>query len=151
MGDQAVFGWGLNLSAVFDVTDRDTLLAWGVYGKGVGGLGNDTSFVNSDAAFAADGTLQALDYASALGAVTHHWTDRWRSTGTFGFVNLSNTSGQPGDAYDHTYYASANLVYQLLKRLSVGAELLYGYRGVKNDNNGDVIRFQIGFVYSVFD
>jgi hypothetical protein len=151
MGGQTVFGWGANVSAVLDVTDRDTLIGWFVYGQGVGGMGNDTSFVNSDAAFSTDGDLVALDYASALGAITHRWTPRWRSTATFGYVNLQNAGGQPGDAYDFTYYTSGNLVYQMYKRLSIGAEVLYGSKEVKSGNTGDAVRFQLGVVYSVFD
>jgi hypothetical protein len=150
-GDQDVFGWGVNLSAVFNVTERDTLLGLVVYGQGVGGMGNDTSFVNSDAAFSTNGDLVALDYVSALGAVTHAWTSRWRSTATFGYVNLQNAGGQPNSAYDFTYYASGNLVYQLYKRLSIGAEVLYGLKEVKSGNTGDDVRFQLGVVYSVFD
>jgi hypothetical protein len=33
-------------------------------------MGNDTSFVNSDAAFDSDGNLVALDYGSAMLALT---------------------------------------------------------------------------------
>jgi hypothetical protein len=150
-GGQDVFGWGVNLAGSFDVTDRATLLGWVVYGQGVGGMGNDTSFINSDAAFDADGDLVALDYVSALGAMTYHWTQRWRSTATFGYVNLQNAGGQPDDAYDRSYYASGNLVYQLFKRVSIGGELLYGLREVKSGDEGDLIRFQLGVVYSPFD
>jgi len=150
-GDQNVFGWGVGLSGVFDVTERDTLLGWLVYGQGIGGMGNDTSFVNSDAAFSTGGTLVPLEYASALGAVTHRWTPRWRSTATFGYANLQNAGSQPGDAYDYTYYASGNLVYQLYKRLSVGGELLYGFKEAKSGDTGDDVRFQVGVVYSAFD
>jgi hypothetical protein len=151
MGNQNVFGWGIDLATVLAVTPRDTATLWGVYGTGIGGMGNDTSFVNSDAAFDAAGNLHALDYASALAALTHNWTDRWRSTATFGAVYLANTSGQEADAYHRTYYASGNLVYQLFKRLSVGGEVLYGYRRVRSGDSGDVVRFQVGAVYSVFD
>jgi hypothetical protein len=51
------------------------------------------------------------------------------SYATFGYVNLQNTTGQPGDAYHITCYTSGNAVYQLMKRLSIGAEVLYGYKG----------------------
>jgi hypothetical protein len=69
----------------------------------------------------------------------------------YGFVNLANTGLQAGDAYDYTHYASANLVYQLFKRLSIGVETLYGYREVKSGDHGDVFRFQVGLLYSIFD
>lgn len=151
LGSQTVFGWGLGLSGTWNTTERDTFLAWGVYGQGVGGMGNDTSFLNTDAAFDADGDLQALDYGSILVAYTHRWAPRWRSTGTFGYVRLDNVGGQSQDAYRETLYGSANVVYQLFKRLSIGGEVLYGRREVKDLNSGDVVRFQLGLVYSPFD
>ncbi|MGH3088056.1 MAG: DcaP family trimeric outer membrane transporter, partial [Rubrobacteraceae bacterium] len=149
--DQDVFGWGVNLAGTFHVTDSDTLQFWGVYGHGVGGMGNDTSFVNSDAALDSDGDLVALEYVSGLLAFTHRWTPRWRSTATYGYANLENTGTQPDDAYDFTHYASANLIYQIFKRFSVGVEALYGFKEVKNGDDGDVFRFQVSLLYSVFD
>src|SRR6516164_7465501 len=56
--DQHVFGWGVNLSAGLDLTKNDYLQMLGVYGHGVGGMGNDTSFLNSDAAFNSNGDLE---------------------------------------------------------------------------------------------
>lgn len=45
-----------------------------------------------------------------------------------------------------------NLVYQVLKRLSVGVEGLYGLREVKSgDSTDDVLRVDVGMVYSLFD
>ena len=61
------------------------------------------------------------------------------------FVFTGNNLCADGD------YTSGNLVYQLYKRLSIGAEVLYGLKQVKSGNTGDDIRFQLGVVYSVFD
>ncbi len=150
-GTQNVFAWGVNLSGGLSVTERDTFLALVVYGEGVGGMGNDTSFVDSDAAFDGDGDLEALSYFSGLLGFTHQWAEKWRSTATYGYANLANTSAQPGSAYNYSHYASGNLVYQLRKRLSIGGEVLYGFKQVKSGANGDVIRFQAALVYSMFD
>jgi hypothetical protein len=56
-------------------------------------MGNDTSFLNSDAAFDATGDLEALPYWSLMAGYTHHWNERFRSTLTYGYVNLDNASG----------------------------------------------------------
>lgn len=149
--DDDVFGWGINLAGSLNVTGSDTMQFWGVYGHGVGGMGNDTSFANSDAALDDDGDLVALEYVSGLLALTHRWTPRWRSTATYGYANLENTGMQADDAYDFTHYASANLVYQIFKRFSIGLEGLYGFKQVKNDDNGDVFRLQVGLLYAPFD
>jgi len=146
-----VFGWGINLAGSINVTRDDALQFWGVYGDGVGGMGNDTSFVNSDAALKANGDLVALEYVSGMLAFTHNWTPRWRSTVTYGYANLQNTDLQASDAYDYTHYASANVIYKIFKRFSIGLEGLYGYHQVKSDAHGDVFRFQVGMLYSLFD
>jgi len=124
----------------------------GVYGEGVGGMGNDTSFLNSDAAFTSSGSLKALPYWSATGAFTHRWSDQFRSTITYGYVNLDNTDGQVPTFYHTSHYASANLIWQLRKRLSVGLEGLYGLKEASNGvDSGDHWRVQLGMVYSLFD
>ena len=149
--DQDVFGWGVNLAGSLNVTDSDAVQFWFVYGNGVGGMGNDTSFLDSDAALNAAGRLVALRYGSAMGAITHRWTPRWRSTATYGYVNLENTAEQDDNAYHLSHYASANLVYQVFKRLSVGLEGLYGYKKVKDGRSTDIYRIQLGVAYSIFD
>ena len=151
-GDDTAFGWGVNLSGLFNLTDSDLVQFLGVFGEGVGGLGNDSGFQNTDAGFDANGDLEALEYASLMGAITHKWTPRWRSTMTYGYVHLDNSTLQADTAYHASTYGSVNLIYQLYKRLSIGAEVLYGFREVKSgDDTNDVFRLDVGFVYSPFD
>jgi hypothetical protein len=150
--DQQVFAWGVNTSANFDLTKKDYLQLLGAYGHGVGGLGNDTSFLNSDAAFTDTGSLQAMPYWSASAGYTHRWCDSFRSTFTYGYVNLDNTSGEMGTFYHTSHYASANIIWQIRKRLSIGLEGLYGLKTASDGNNsGNHWRVQLGMVYSLFD
>jgi hypothetical protein len=155
---QNVFGWGVNLQTGIDLTKQTSVQLMGVYGKGVGGMGNDTSFLNSDGAFNASGSLEALPYWSAMAGLTHHWNPQFRSTITFGYVNLdslpdqSSASGTVGEFYHTSQYASANLVWQLRKRLSIGLEGLYGIQDSQNGvSSGNHWRVQLGMVYSLFD
>lgn len=149
---QHVFGWGVNLGAGIEVTKCDSIQALGVYGHGVGGLGNDAGFFNSDAAFKSNGDLEALPYWSAMAGYTHRWNQYLRSTVSYGYVNLDNSSGQSGSFYHFSHYASANLVWQLRKRLSIGLEGLYGFKEAADGNDsGDHWRVQLGMVYSLFD
>ena len=146
------FGWGLNTSVGLDLGRNDTMQALAVYGHGVGGLGNDAGFFNSDAAFTSNGDFATLPYWSATIGYTHRWCEEFRSTLTYGYVHLDNTGGQAADFYHFTHYASANLIWQLRKRLSIGLEGLYGYKAVNSGvNSGDHFRVQLGMVYSLFD
>src|SRR4051812_47397382 len=119
---QHVFGWGVNLGGGLDLGPNDTAQVLGVYGHGVGGLGNDAGFGNSDAAFKSNGDLEALPYWSAAVGYTHRWNEQFRSTLTYGYVNLDNTAGQAETFYHTSHYASANIIWQLRKRLSIGLE-----------------------------
>ncbi|HVO25681.1 MAG TPA: DcaP family trimeric outer membrane transporter [Candidatus Margulisiibacteriota bacterium] len=150
LGDHSAFGWGANLAAVFNVLGRDSVLAQGTYGAGIGSLGNDTGFQNTDAGFDAHGNLVALPYIGAFAGYTHRWTDDWRSTATYGFVDLDTESTMGPGAYHQTDYASVNLVWQLRKRLSVGVEALYGHKETRSGAKGDVARTQVGLLYSIF-
>jgi hypothetical protein len=150
--DHHAFGWGLNLGAGLELSKRDSLQALGVYGYGVGGLGNDAGFLNTDAAFSNSGSFEALPYWSGMIGLTHRWSDQWRSTATYGYVNVDNASGQDPTFYHTSQYASLNLIYQLRKHLSVGLEGLYGFKEAKNGmDSGDIWRVQLGMVYSLFD
>ncbi|MBK1789848.1 DcaP family trimeric outer membrane transporter [Persicirhabdus sediminis] len=145
-------GWGINLGTNINLTECDSLQFLGVYGEGIGGMGNDTSFLNSDAGFTADGDLEALAYWSVMAGLTHRWSDRFRSTVTYGYAHLDPASGQDEQFYNFSHYASANLIWQIKPRWSLGAEGLYGYKEAQNgDSSDDHFRFQLGMVYSLFD
>jgi hypothetical protein len=148
---ERAFGWGLNLSGGFKVLKRDTVQAQVTYGEGIGNYGNDSSFDETDAAFDEDGDLVALPYFGIVLGYTHWWAEQWRSSVSYGFVNMDNERTQSPDAYDKTHYASLNLVYQIRKRLSVGLEGLYGHNEVRSGADGDAWRVQVGLIYKLFD
>ncbi len=147
-----VTAWGLNASLGLDVSDDTTFQFLGVVGDGVGGMGNDTSFLNSDAAFDVNGKLVAMPYWSAHVAMTHKWDQTMRTTLTYGYVDLDNATGQVPTFYHTSTYASVNAVWQVRKKMSIGAELLYGIMHARNNvSSGDHYRMQLGLVYGLFD
>jgi len=158
-GSQNVFGWGLNLSTSLNLFEHDSVQAQLTYGQGIFHFCNDNftytdwngeSFNGGDAAYNNAGQLRALTYLAPMAGYTHEWTEKLRSTATFGYVNLQNEQAQTGAAYHETYYGSLNLVWQLRKRLSIGFECLYGYTMQNSGEHGDVWRVQTGLVYSLF-
>ena len=154
LGQQNVLGVGLNLSTSLNVLEHDSIQAQLTYGQGIFAFCNDNftyaGFAGGDAAFNNNGDLRALQYVAPMAGYTHQWSEKFRSTATFGYVNLQNEQTQDPAAYHHTYYTSANLVWQLRKRLSVGFECLYGYNQQNSGDHGDVWRVQTGLVYSLF-
>ncbi len=148
---QDEFGWGVNVSGVLHPVERATMQYWFVYGDGIGSMGNDTSFLGSDAAFRANGQLETLEYWSAMGAVTYHWTKRWRSTISYGYVNLENTSGQAPNAFHESHYATANVIRRIFRRLTVGVEGMYGRKEVRDGRSANVFGVQASVMYGIFD
>ena len=154
LGNQNVFGWGLNASANLNTFGKDTLQAQITYGDGIFHFCNDnftyTGFNGGDVAFDAAGNLKALTYIAPMAGYTHYWCDNFRSTVSAGYVNLQNQASQSGLAYHQTVYTSMNIVWQMRKRLSVGFESLYGYKQDQDQAHRAVWRFQTGLVYSLF-
>jgi hypothetical protein len=150
LGDHAAFGWGTNLSAAFDVFTKDSVLGRTTFGEGIGSLGNDTGTFDTDAAFDSHGHLAALPYVGVFAGYTHTWAETWRSTATYGFVNMEPQASQGPDGYRRTHYASVNLIWQIRKRLSIGAEFLYGHKETQSGATGDAARTQVGVLYSIF-
>src|SRR6185436_4026299 len=150
VGSQSEFGWGLNLASSINVSKRDSFQTQLTYGEGIFRYMND-DFMNNDASYDSSGNLKAIPCFGGTAGFTHQWSDVLRSTATYGYLQLDNEISQGPDAYHKTHYASLNLVWQLRKRLSIGWEALYGKKETQNGQTGDVWRFQVGLVYSLFD
>jgi hypothetical protein len=142
-------------STTINVFKNDTILGQVTYGDGYFHFANDnftyTGFNGGDAAYDSGGNLQALRDFSAFVGYTHQWTEKFRSTATFGYLDLQNAASQDPLAYHQTFYTSGNIVYQIRKRMSVGLEFLYGQKEDKAGSSGDVFRIQAGFSFALFD
>ncbi len=150
VGDQTTFGWGLNLSTNMNLCETDSVQTQLTYGEGLFRYFND-DFVNNDAAFDKSGDLTPIPAFGAMIGYTHKWTDTIRSTASYGYVHLDNEFSQGPHAYHMTHYGSLNVIWQMRPRLSVGLEGLFGQKEEKNGADGDVLRIQLGIVYSLFD
>ncbi len=151
-GSQEIFGGGLNLSGAVKVLGTDNVIGQLTYGQGIGRYGHDSSAFNTDAALNWAGELAALPYFALMASYTHHWTERLRSSLTYGYVTVDNEVGQPATAYYRTHYGSLNLIWQPFpfRNLNLGVEGLYGVNEVKSGATGDDWRVQAGIVYSLF-
>src|SRR5262245_13981719 len=77
--------------------DRDSMQAQLTYGQGLFRYFND-DFQNNDAAFNSSGNLTAIPAFGAMIGYTHKWTDKFRSTASYGYVHLDNQFSQQPDA-----------------------------------------------------
>jgi len=148
-GIQTVLGGGLNLSVVKSLFTRDSFQFQGTLGQGIARYNNDDVFPN-DAAYNQAGNLKALPFMAIMVGYTHGWTEKLRSTASYGLVNIENEISQGPDAYHQTHYASLNLMWQPFKLLTMGMEGLYGHKEVQSGAAGADWRIQFGVVYSLF-
>lgn len=146
--DDSAMGWGLNLSGGLKTFGSDSLVASLTYGDGIGRYIQD---LPSGSAGVVDG-LGDLHLLSAWGAMLgyrHQWSEKWRSTVSYGYVQLDSSSEQGDFAYDQTHYAQANLIWAPTKNFYVGLEYLYGLKETRNGNNGDDHRVQLSLQYKL--
>jgi hypothetical protein len=146
--DDHELGWGVNLSGGLKTFGADNLIASFSYGDGIGRYIQDLPS-GSAGVVDAEGNLHTLSAWGAMIGYRHQWSEKWRSTVSYSFVQLDNRSEQGDFAYDQTHYAQGNLVWAPTKNFYVGLEYLYGFKEARNDNSGDNHRVQLSLQYKL--
>jgi hypothetical protein len=146
----SVFGWGFNLSGAIKVFGRDTIVYQGAYGAGMERYVNDTSGLGIDAAPANARAphLKALPVIAPYGAYQHYWTKQLRSSAVYGFTQVQNSDLEPGSTYHQANYGAANLIWNPIGSLNVGAEYLYGWKVLKDRSSANASRFMFSAKYN---
>jgi hypothetical protein len=146
-------GWGIDLTTVIKVLERDAIRAGVVYGDGIasymndGGMdaGPDRGLVGGEPP---GGTqVEAVELTGISLYYDHWWSDEWSSSAGYSFTSVDNTAGQTPDTFEQGSYASANLLYYPVKNVMVGAEFLWGEREDFGGASGEDTRIQISFKY----
>ena len=142
-------GWGLNLSGAFNVFGKDKVSYQLAYGEGIARYLNDTNGVNLDAAPGMGGELEAVPiFAPAIG-YGHEWNETWRSTISYGLVDVDALPSLGGSALESTEYASVNLVFQPTKAFRLGLEYLHGTKETADGSKGDADRIDFVVKYDL--
>jgi len=144
----SAFGYGANVSGRLPVPgrDRDHILLSLIGGVGVGRYISDLANEGGqDAVYDSTGNeLDPLHALSGYFGYEHWWTDRLRSTITYGSVVVDNLSIQGPQSYHLTHRASVNAVYSPITRLDLVAEFLWGTRENKDGGRGSSSQLQLG-------
>ena len=147
---ESVFGWGLNATGGLEVYGKDNLVLGLAYGHGIARYMGDTAALGLDAApiSPTNLSLRALPLLGTYGSYQHYWSPAVRSSLTGGFVQVQNTDFQPANTYHHSTYSSANIIWNPLGSLDLGAEFLYGWVTEKSGAHASDPRFQITARYT---
>lgn len=139
-----VFGYGIMVSGLVRLWGRDNIVFQGVYGEGITRYFNDTKNLNLDAGYELSGSINVQPTYGGYAAIQHFWNEHWRSTVTYGFLQVNTTELSPAETYKRTQYLDCNLMYSPAEGITVGGGFLWGQRVNKNDVTGE--GFRINFL-----
>jgi DcaP outer membrane protein len=146
-----ILGTGINIASVWKVPNDDVVIGSVTYGRGIARYIDTLSGTNSDLDLNDAGTdVAALPAVAGYGAYTHFWPNRFRSTGTFGYGRVDTSEQQPASSFVDSYYVAANLLWNAVGSLNVGAEYLYGTHSVRSGDDAHASRVQIAAKYDFF-
>jgi hypothetical protein len=91
-------------------------------------------------------TAEALAWFVSYRAV---WSDKWRSNFMYGHTSIDYSDElQASSLNDNGSSFHVNLIHNVLPKLDIGAELIFGQREIVNGTDGDFTRFQLSAKYA---
>jgi outer membrane murein-binding lipoprotein Lpp len=140
-------GFGVSASGKFNVGASDDLRYMVTAGSGIGryvGLA-----LNNDAVLAEDFGIENIDVVSGFAAWRHVFSPKLRGSLFYSFAEYDNPVELTGLGITRAASsAHANLIYTVLPKLEVGAELIWGKRELENGDSGELNRLQTHVKYS---
>jgi len=143
-GSDSDQGWGLALSGHVMLFDRDRLNFSGVYGQGLGRYLLGITSTDGSAINPANDQIGLRDNWGVQASYSHHWSEQWRSTAMAGYARSDPLGWQVDSTLKSSSYAAANLMWQVLPYVTLGAEYSYGERDNKNGPGIDNHRIMFG-------
>ena len=145
-------GYGVNISGRLTSpvwADKDRVLFQHNSGAGLGRYITDLSTAGGQDGVYNPTThaLEVLDAYSGYVGYEHWWTERLRSSFSFGIVDVDNLDIQPDDALHLTRRYSVNFMWSPIPRLDLVTELLFGNRTNKDGRRGSATQTQIGSTF----
>jgi len=141
-------GFGLSASAKFMLDNGDDLRAMVTFGDGVGryiGLG----FVPDGYVDATTGDIETAEALAMFVSYRHVWNAKWRSNFMFGTTSIDYDDDLQAAALNDTASSfHVNAIYNVLPKLDVGGEFIWGEREIVNGTDGDFTRFMLSAKYA---
>jgi hypothetical protein len=145
-------GCGINVSGRIPARvlgTQDSLLFQNNSGAGIGHYITDLSTLGGQDAIYNPQTrsLDVLNVFSGYAGYEHAWTETFRSTFTFGIVDVHNVETQPVDALHVTRRYSFNFMWSPIPRMDLVTELLWGSRINRDTKTGTAAQTQVGATF----
>lgn len=143
--DDSTRASGVSFSGKYNISKTDDIRFAVTYGDVGRYLSLNTA---NDAALNANNQLTAITSIGYTLAYKHAWNDKWRSSFFYSAQQIDNPIASTGLAQtEKTSSYSANLIYQLASKVSVGAEFRHATRVLESDLEGDLNRIQFTAKY----
>ena len=148
-GSQAdATGWGVSASTKFVLGNGNDIRAMVNYGDGIGryvGLG----FVLDGYTDEFSGSIETAESLSWFVSYRAVWNDKWRSNFMYGTNSIDyNDDTQAQGFNDNASSFHVNLIHNVLPKLDVGAELIWGERENVAGVDGDFTRVMFSAKYA---
>ena len=141
------FCYGFSLGAALRVGDLDNVLFQGTYGKGISRYVNDLGGTGYDLGLEHGMNATPLPVCGGLAGYEHYWTEKLRSCLTYGYLKADTYYLPMPTNFRSSAYAAANLIYNVMGSLNIGAEVLWGNHAQVDGQKRDATRFQFSFQY----
>ena len=142
--EEDVYSGGAHLSGRINLPflgERDNISFGAQYGQGF--VHFYESFIGGRDGFIDDeGNVDLTTVMGAFGALQYWWSDRWRSTVNFSYLDLDLASGFAPLAYANGYRISGNLVVTPILGATFGFEMNYDRSRTKDDSVRDGLRLE---------
>lgn len=138
--DESDTGVALSLSGKYSFENGDDIK----FMLNHGNLGRYISLnAFRDGVVEADGGIELIDVTGGFIAYRHFWNDQWRSTFSYALAEADNPDTAIADLTETVSNVNVNLLYSPTKKLTLGAEYIFGEREVDSGLDGDITRFQL--------
>ncbi|MGF7158993.1 hypothetical protein FHS85_000603 [Rhodoligotrophos appendicifer] len=146
-GDDAL-GWGVQGAANIQLTEFALLSAGAMYGRGLGSYLLGPSF----GAYVKDGNIELVEQLGLFAGITVNVTDATSINLGWGYSDQNDkeiAASRVENANVDVMSAHANIIWQPVEQLRLGAEVMWGRREFTTDNRGtdltrDAWRGQLG-------
>ena len=141
-------GFGVSASAKFVLGNGNDLRAMATFGDGIGryvGLG----FVPDGYIDATTGNIETAETLAWFVSYRAVWNDKWRSNFMYGTNSIDyNDDVQAAGLNDNASSIHVNLIHNVLPKLDIGAEVIFGERENVAGVDGDFTRFMFSAKYA---
>jgi hypothetical protein len=149
LAHEETLGYGVSLSGKWNL-GRDDLRFMVNFGDVLGRYLGLNSF--NDGYIDRQGRIRTNEQWGGVLAYRHYWSDQWRSNFSISASGADNPNSLEFAASDFlakSYQSMhANLSYLPAPRLSIGGELMYGYKELQDGRDGELYRMQLGARYT---